>query len=188
MTKDLIEAKLRYKDAENKLYPISYEEIQKEIKDLEVSFEENLSKLESLLEIQKTFEETKTQMMDNPFNSIKEKMTAYLERITDMSLFLGDKEGESLSIESSSKGNLTYEILSQGSKDTLSLSMRLALIENLFPMGGFVCFDDVMTDLDEDRSREVLEILKNFSDKYQIIYTTADPRTAKALGGRLINI
>lgn len=185
---DLTEAKLSYNDAENKLYPISYEEIQKEVEELEAGFKENLSKLGAALKIKEAFDQTKVSMMEDPYSSVKETMVEYLEKISSSSLSLTEDSGNLMGIESSSKGRLTFEILSQGSKDTLSLSMRLALVENLFPNGGFVCFDDVMTDLDEDRRIEVLKILKAFSDKYQIIYTTADPRTAKDLGGNLIQI
>ena len=82
---------------------------------------------------------------------------------------------------------MTFELLSEGTKDTVSLAFRLAVIKFLFPDGGgLAVFDDPFTDMDADRRARACELLNEFAKKNQIIFVTCDKSYADSLNGKVI--
>ncbi len=78
-------------------------------------------------------------------------------------------------------------ILSFGTYDSVALALRFALYDNLFAdKPGFIILDDCLVNLDPKRTEKAIELIKNFQDKYQIIFSTCDPETARRLGGNVI--
>lgn len=68
---------------------------------------------------------------------------------------------------------------SAGQTDTVMLCMRLALVDALFAgEKPFVILDDPFVNLDDERTREALELLKNLSQDRQIIYLTCNSSRA----------
>lgn len=60
---------------------------------------------------------------------------------------------------------------STGYKDLIYICMRLSLIKALFKEElPFIILDDPFVNLDEDKTEKVLNLLKNISEKYQVIY------------------
>lgn len=74
----------------------------------------------------------------------------------------------------SKKGEVPVNQLSQGTRDQLYLSLKLALIEQMLegqePLP--ILLDDILVQFDEARAVKALEVLKNLSKKSQIIFLT----------------
>lgn len=74
-------------------------------------------------------------------------------------------------------------------KVVLLLAFRLAVLSYYFPNGdGLIVLDDDLLDMDPDRRFQAAALLKSFSEKNQIIFTTCDPAIAELLGGNQIKI
>ena len=78
---------------------------------------------------------------------------------------------------SSGSSLLTAEILSEGTKDTIALAFRLAVLRHLFPGGGCVAvFDDPFTDMDPGRTARACRLVEEFAKNNQVIFVSCDPK------------
>ncbi len=90
---------------------------------------------------------------------------------------------------SSGSSLLTADILSDGTKDTVALAFRLAVLRHLFPEGGCVAvFDDPFTDMDPGRTRQACALIRDFARKNQVIFVSCDDKYREYLGGNVIRI
>ncbi len=134
-----------------------------------------------------TFLELKESVKTNPTQNIAEKFQEYLSLISAEGLKLGDMN-EQLAVQLSS-GNraLTYEILSEGTKDTISLAFRLAMLEHLYPDGGgMAVFDDPFTDMDPSRVRQACKLLEKYAQHNQVIFITCDEKYREMMAGSVL--
>ena len=84
---------------------------------------------------------------------------------------------------------LTYNLLSFGTKDTFSLALRLTMAEYfLQDKSGFLILDDPFVDMDPDRQALAAEQIKEFAKHKQVIFLTCHPQTAKMLNGKCIKM
>ncbi len=78
--------------------------------------------------------------------------------------------------------------LSEGTKETVSLSFRLAMLDHLFPEGGgVIVLDDPFANMDAGRTAQSCELLKDCATRHQIILLTCK-EDYKTLGGQLIEL
>ena len=112
----------------------------------------------------------------NPAKDVEEKFKEYLEMIAN-DRFKVSLDG-SLSAELISNDNkLTYDTLSAGTKDTISLAFRLAMLDHLFPDGGgFAVFDDPFTEMSPERTKQACKLLEKFAENNQVIFITCDDK------------
>lgn len=123
---------------------------------------------------------------DHRFDSFHAKFNEYLAAISGSSLTMNDDNGLILT---SGENPVNKDILSAGTRKTLLLAFRLAVLSYYFPDGdGLIVLDDDLLDMDPDRRLQAAALLKSFSEKNQIIFTTCDPAIAELLGGNQINI
>jgi len=84
---------------------------------------------------------------------------------------------------------LTYNLLSFGTKDTFSLALRLTMAEYfLRDKSGFLILDDPLVDMDSGRQALAAEKIKEFAKTKQVIFLTCHPQTAEMLSGKCIEI
>lgn len=84
---------------------------------------------------------------------------------------------------------LTYNLLSFGTKDTFSLALRLTMAEYfLRDKSGFLILDDPLVDMDLGRQALAAEQIKEFSKRKQVIFLTCHPQTAEMLSGKCIEM
>jgi uncharacterized protein YhaN len=84
---------------------------------------------------------------------------------------------------------MTYDILSEGTKDTVYLAFRLAVLEHLYPNGGgLAIFDDPFTDMDPARTAQACKLLRRFAEKNQIIFVTCDDKYVGLLETEAIEV
>jgi len=84
---------------------------------------------------------------------------------------------------------LTYNLLSFGTKDTFSLALRLTMAEYfLRDKSGFLILDDPLVDMDLDRQALAAEQIKEFAKHKQVIFLTCHPQTAEMLSDKCIKM
>ena len=123
---------------------------------------------------------------DHRFDDFHAKFNEYLAAISGNSLTMNDNNGLLLT---SGQNPVNKDILSAGTRKTVLLAFRLAVLSYYFPNGeGLIVLDDDLLDMDPDRRLQAAALLKSFSEKNQIIFTTCDPAIAELLGGNQIKI
>jgi uncharacterized protein YhaN len=84
---------------------------------------------------------------------------------------------------------LSYGILSDGTKDTVSLAFRLSMLEHLYPDGdGLAIFDDPFTDMDPKRVEQSCRLIQKFAERNQVIFITCDDKYKRLLSGNVIQL
>lgn len=178
-----------YYESKNNLLDTTFEELKKEYIYAETIFNKNLQKGKKLLEIQKVFVETKEKMSNNPMETLVAEFAKLLNIITDGKYSTGTiDEDFNIKLENTN-GEIPIDLLSAGTYDSVTLALRFSILKHLFNDNkGFVVLDDCLVDLDPNRKTQAITLITDFAKEYQIIFTTCDPETAKALGGNLIEI
>ena len=84
---------------------------------------------------------------------------------------------------------LTYHLLSFGTKDTFALALRLTMAEYfLQDKSGFLILDDPLVDMDAGRQALAAEQISEFAKNKQVIFLTCHPEIAKMLNGKCIKM
>lgn len=161
-----------------------------ELEKTERIFEEKKSLLHHWLHIKEVFKKQTESIHNNPMDDIAEHFTHYLGVISEdkISSEFIDSDKLNMNIYSDNK-LLDYNKLSEGTKETVSLAFRLAILEHLFPDGGGVLvLDDPFTDMDEERTRQACELIKECAKKHQVIFLTCREDYLHLLNGNNIKI
>lgn len=156
----------------------------------ERNFEEVLSLLHHWLHIAEVFEAQKETVEANPMEDIADRFTRYLSIISDGRVSSEFPDNDKLDIQIYSENNLLdYEKLSEGTKETVSLAFRLAVLDHLFPAGGgVIVFDDPFTDMDADRTEQACKLILECANRHQVIFMTCKEEYADMLGVRKIKL
>ncbi len=176
-------------EAERKLGDKSAEEYYDELQDKEADLKALKSEYEHWDHIYNTFCRLKDSTGGNPVDDIETRFREYLEVITDGTLHLNSMD-EQLSVELASGNNaLTFDTLSDGTKDTISLAFRLAMLEHLSPEGdGLAVFDDPFTDMDEKRMMQSCKLIQKFAENNQVLFITCSDKYKDYLNGNVISL
>ena len=152
------------------------------------NFEEVQSLLNHWLHIREVFEEQKENIHDNPMQDIADRFTHYLGIISGGKVSSEFPEADKLNMNIYSENNLLdYGKLSEGTKETVSLAFRLAVLDHLFPEGGgVIVFDDPFTDMDADRTAQSCELIKECATRHQVIFLTCREDYLSTLEGNRI--
>ena len=121
-------------------------------------------------------------------HDIAEKLLHYLSLITEgkvSSEFMDEKKLD-LSIYSKDR-LLDYDKLSEGTKETVSLAFRLAVLDHLFPQGnGLIVLDDPLCDMDEYRTKQACRLIQECAKRHQILFLTCKKEMLNHLNGNQI--
>lgn len=153
-------------------------------------FEKTKTLLAHWRHIQRVFEEAKESLQANPTAGLARSFAQYLSRISDGSVQGEMPDGEKLDTALYSKDRLLdYGKLSEGTKDTVALAYRLAVLDQLFPEGGgIIVLDDSFTDMDAQRTAQSVELVKECAQRHQVIFLTCKEDLARQLEGNLIRL
>lgn len=112
----------------------------------------------------------------------------YIRIITNNRVEIETFDGKSGAVLKSKDNSLkSSNLLSEGTKETLILAYRLAMLKFYYPEGnGCVVLDDILLDMDPERREKSVELIKAFARENQVIFTTCDPAIADMLGGNKI--
>lgn len=140
------------------------------------------------LHIAEVFKEQKESIDDNPMLDIATNFARYLGIISDGKISSEFSEADKLDMNLYSDNRLLdYGKLSEGTKETVSLAFRLAVLDHLFPEGGgVIVFDDPFTDMDAERTAQSCALIKDCATRHQVIFLTCREEYLSALGGNQI--
>lgn len=160
------------------------------LEEAERKFYEQKELLAHWLHIKEVFEKVRENFRNNPMHDLSESFTKYLGIISGerISSEFPDEEKLDMNIYSGNS-KLDYEKLSEGTKETVSLAFRLAVLDHLFPDGGgVIVFDDPFTDMDAERTAKSCELIKECAKKHQVIFLTCNEAYKEIFSGKIIDI
>lgn len=131
----------------------------------------------------------RTAAMSTQNISIEPQFKKYLDIISSGKLTVTNMD-DKLNVDIASGNNaMTYNTLSAGTKDTVALAFRLAMLEYIFPEGGGIAFfDDPISEMDPNRRVQACKLIEEFAKNNQVIFVTCDEMYTKLLSGNVINI
>ena len=160
----------------------SAEECLRDLEEKTAIFESKKRELEHWTKIKSAFDNMKAQVGGVSITDIEENFKKYLSVVTSERIKLEAMNDKFDTKLSSGDNCLTYENLSDGTKDTISLAFRLAMLEHIFPEGnGIAVFDDPFTDMSPDRTKEACKLIQEFAKKNQVIFITCDDKYTKLM-------
>ena len=156
----------------------------------ERTFSEKNALLKHWIHIKEVFGEVREEFRGNPMEKLSESFTNYLGMISGERISSEFPDDEKLEMEIySGKNKLDYGKLSEGTKETVSLAFRLAVLDHLFPDGGgIIVFDDPFTDMDAERAEKSCELIKKCAENHQVIFLTCNEDYKEKLRGKIIDI
>lgn len=136
--------------------------------------EEQKALLNHWLHIREVCKEEKEKIRENPMLDIARGFSHYLGVISAEKVSSEFPEEDKLDMQVYSNDRLMdYGKLSEGTKETVSLAFRLAVLDHLFPEGGgVIVFDDPFTDMDEERTAQACSLIKECAKRHQVIFLT----------------
>lgn len=185
------EAEAVLREDERKLGDVALDDLRIYIDDAALELQRHKDEYERWKHILEVLENTREIMAgESTMPDVKERFARYLSVITEGRIVLQSMD-DNMDINIYSGNNpIKYAILSEGTKDTIALAFRLAILEHLFPEGGgLVVFDDPFTEMDESRTRQACKLVQKFADTgNQVIFVTCDNKYRQLLSGKLIEI
>ena len=150
-------------------------------------FDEKRELLNHWLHIQQVFLQQKENIHDNPMEDLANRFTHNLGVISGGRVHTEFRDTDRLSPEIySGERPMDYGKLSEGTRESVSVAFRLAVLDHLFPEGGGVAvFDDPFTDMDDDRMKNTAELLKDSARRHQIIFLTCRQEYAELLSDQI---
>ena len=177
----------RLSRAESDLGDRSYEEYSEELRKKQAEFEEKKAMLTRWKHIREVFLRLRGELAGDPMTDVEEAFRENLRILSGGSLTLESLSEDLKTSLVSGNHPLTYATLSEGTKDTVLLAFRLAVLEHLYPEGGALAvFDDPFTDMDPERTAQACRLLQAFAEKNQVIFISCDEKYEKMLSGNVI--
>lgn len=146
------------------------DEIETEIENLEQNLDEMKHKYDILDKTQKYLSQAKEKFSSHYLRGMTEGFERYLNLISNENLDTNIDIKLNVKVqEYGEKKEIDY--LSTGYKDLIGICIRLALIEALFEKEKpFIILDDPFINLDKEKIEKAKQIVKQLSERYQIIY------------------
>ena len=121
---------------------------------------------------------------------ISDSFARYLSVITGGKVSSEFPDSERLNVNIYSDNRLMdHARLSEGTKETVSLAFRLAVLDHLFPEGGgVIVLDDPFTELDAERAAQSCELLKACATRHQVIFLTCHEKYIGMLNAEPIRV
>ena len=153
-------------------------------------FEEQNILLHRWLDIQEVYERLREELTLNPMEDIADRFSRNLSLISGGGVFSEFPQLDKLDMNIySGQRHLSYDKLSEGTKETVYLAFRLAVLDHLFPDGGgVIVLDDPLTDMDEGRVAQSCALMKDCAARHQVIFLTCREEYFPLLGGNEIRL
>ncbi|MDD4250189.1 MAG: hypothetical protein PHT13_13935, partial [Methanosarcina sp.] len=163
---------------------ISSEELQVLLKEAEDKFQAVLRKGKAIERVMQVTSQLSEDMDSDTFGDLRKDMEEYVSLMTSNRynrIEMDDCLPEGFVRDDGEL--LTYDLLSAGTKDVLSLALRVSMAEHFLGDGGFMIMDDPLVDMDPERQKNAAELLKQVAEKKQILVFTCHPSHGKLLEG-----
>lgn len=158
------------------------------------SAERNFNEQKTLLahwqHILEVFQKEKAAITSNPMKDIADSFAKYLGIIAGGKVSSEFLKQDRLDMNIySDKRPVDYVKLSEGTKETVSLAFRLAVLDHLFPRGGgVIILDDPLTDMDDERIASSCKLISECATRNQVIFLTCKDEYTRLLGGNTIKL
>ena len=146
------------------------EYLENDIENLKEEIEILNKKYKILSTAEELLKQAKDKFSSNYLKDMEESFDKYLKLINkeDLDTKIDTNLDVKIDVNGSQK---EIKYFSTGYKDLIYICMRFSLINTLFKdEKPFAILDDPFTNLDEEKTKEALNILNEFAKKYQIIY------------------
>lgn len=161
---------------------VDLNELENEKVMLQNVFESRKKHYRQYLQIRKDFNEIR-ENTSGQYDGFYELFNRNLEIVTGGRVQVSDNN----QLKSNSNLLETKNLLSKGTKQTILLAFRLALMKYYYSdESGVIVLDDTLLDMDPERRARSVELLKTYAEDNQVIFTTCDPGIADMLGGNRI--
>lgn len=185
----LEELRAQQAGAERELGDRSYEEYTEEYQKKRAEFEERKAMLAHWRHIRAVFQELQGTLLSNPMTDVEEAFRENLRVLSGGTLVLNTLSEELKTQLQSHNRPMTYATLSEGTKETIALAFRLAVLSHLYPEGGALAvFDDPFTDMDPVRTERACRLLQAFAKKNQVIFVSCDEKYEAMLPGNVTHV
>jgi len=166
------------------------DDLQEKLEKANAEYNEKVELLERWQHIQKVFNKHKAALAENPLDSFAANFVSYLAEISDGRITANFAETGMSDFEvASGDYKLDFAKLSDGTKETVYLAFRFAVLEHLFPNGGgVIVLDDPLNDMDIERVERSCKLIQKVSEHHQVIFLTCREEYADKLGGNVIRI
>ncbi len=153
-------------------------------------FHEQKELLSHWQNIANVFATQKEYLQDNPLLDLANNFSRYLGILSGNRIISEFPDDDKLNITIySSQRLIDYAKLSEGSKETVSLAFRLAVLDHLFPDGGgIIILDDPCTNMDAERTAQSISLINECAKRHQIIFLTCKEEYLSLLDGHKIHI
>lgn len=163
---------------------ISSEELQVLLKEAEDKFQSVLRKGKAIEKVMQVTSQLSEDMDSDTFGDLRKDMEEYVSLMTN-SRYTRIEMNECLpeGFVRDDGELLTYDLLSAGTKDVLSLALRVSMAKHFLGDDGFMIMDDPLVDMDPERQKNAAELLKQVAEKKQILVFTCHPSHGELLEG-----
>ena len=159
------------------------------LENAERNFQEQQNLLGCWLHIAEVFARQKETLANNPMEDIADSFAGYLEVISGGQIASEFPDGDKLAMEIYSDNRvLDYGKLSEGTKETVSLAFRLAVLDHLFPQGGVIVFDDPFANMDKERQAAAWHLVEACAQRHQVIFFTCKEEYPQNLAAKIIQM
>jgi exonuclease SbcC len=167
---------------------VSAEELEKQFTEAEENFRRVLKKGKAISKIKALTEKLLGEMDSSTHLALQKDLEHYVSVMTgDRYKQVRMEEGLPEGFVRGDGRVLTHELLSIGARDVLSLALRLSMANHfLKDANGFLIMDDPLVNLDPDRQKKAVEVLKAYAEQKQVLIFTCHPSHAELLGGHRI--
>lgn len=170
----------------------SAEELEKQQKEAEADFQIVLRKAEAVAHIRNLTGDLLEEMDSGTYSGLKKDLEQYISFMTSgrhTSVEMKKEKGLPCGFVRNDGAILDYELLSAGTKDVLSLALRISMAKYFLKEAeGFLIMDDPFVDMDPERQQRAGEIIRKFAEDKQVVIFTCHPMHAKILGGNQIHL
>lgn len=182
--------RLERAELETRAPDVSAEELTKQLTEAEENFRRVLKKGEAISRIKDLTEKLLKEMDSATHLGLQKDLEQYISVMTG-NRYEQVRMEEGLP-EGFVRGDgkvLTHELLSIGTRDVLSLALRLSMANYfLKEANGFLIMDDPLVNLDPERQKKAVEVLKEYAKQKQVLIFTCHPSHAKLLEGNRIEL
>lgn len=160
---------------------LSMEELRDAIEDKRNILSSRIKELKHWRYVQGVLNEVLDEVSKKPYSEIEQRFRENLEFLAGH--ITVSEFGDSITPSIYSKGNeMSESLLSEGTKETVALAFRLAVIDYLYPNGGGLCImDDAFVNMDPERCEKACALVCEFAKRHQVIFFTCDCKYAMTL-------
>jgi exonuclease SbcC len=159
-----------------------------QLEEAQAAFDRALRHGQAIDRIREDFENLRTEMDEGT-------LEPWLEHVAEVVAPLSGQRYRAMDLEDrtfthgESGLDVPFQALSQGTRATLALALRLSMARwFLADQQGFLLLDDPLVDLDPQRQKEAAAMLRAFAQDKQVILMTCHPSHAEILGGEVMEL